>query len=68
MLELMGEQIELPKLKKDKEKDDLLGAQARADVYTRIQMVMASWLRLEKGTSVLGVLRGGAENWRMEQV
>lgn len=43
-------------------------AQARADVNTRIQMVMASLLRLEKGTSVLGVLRGGAKNWRMEQV
>jgi hypothetical protein len=45
-----------------------VGAQAGADVYTRIQMVMASRLRLEKGTSVLRVLRGGAENWRMEQV
>jgi hypothetical protein len=63
-----GEQIEVAKLKNNKVRDDLLGAQARADVYTRIQMVMASRLRLEKGTSVLGVLRGGAENWRMEQV
>jgi hypothetical protein len=49
-----------------KKAEDVLGTQSRADVYTRIEMMMTSRLRLEKGTSVLGVLRGRAEDRRME--
>lgn len=61
-----GTNREVQRLNIKQEKEDLLGAQARADVYTWIQMMMTSRLRLEKGTSVLGVLHGGAKNWRME--
>ena len=49
-----------------RKEEDVLGTQSGTDVYTRVEMMMTSRLRLEKGTSVLGVLRGRAENRRVE--